>query len=228
MDPPRRSRLVRWEPGDKLFWFAGVLLGAWALFQNFFKIGTAPILADEPVYAAAGRRYLHGEAGSPPRFTAQLELPDNFEHPPLTKYLFGLAQTLVGAPEDLTAARCVSATATVLAALVAGVWIGRIAGRWTGLLAAGLLAALPQPAGGSDGRFGRFAMLDPLAMLFMVVSVVLAWEWSRRGGRSAWLFALWTGGAVALAAGAKENGWLGAVGPVALILAGAVRSRRDR
>ena len=99
-----------------------------------------------------------------------------------------------------------SAAATALTAVVAGIWLARLAGRWPGLLAAGLLTVLPQPAGGSDGRFGRFAMLDPLATLFMVVSVVLAWEWSRSSGRRAWVLAVWTGGAVALAAGAKENG----------------------
>jgi hypothetical protein len=277
---------------DALFAAACVLVGAWALFQNFFKIGTAPILADEPVYTTAGWRYLYGKVSSPPPFRSQAATPANFEHPPLAKYLFGLAQRLSGTPGDLTASRCVSAAATVLAAVVAGIWLARAAGRWPGLLAAGLLAVLPQPAGGSDGRFGRFAMLDPLATLFMVLSVVLAWEWFRQGsrqpsrsrqsprrwsrqsfrqwsrqwfrqsprqwfrqsprqwfrqsprqwfrhgsrqsprqsfrhsGRRGWVLAVATGGAVALAAGAKENGWLGVVGPVVLILVSAAHSRR--
>lgn len=266
--PATAADQARRGPRDALFAAACVLVGAWALFQNFFKIGTAPILADEPVYTTAGWRYLYGKVSSPPPFRSQAATPANFEHPPLAKYLFGLAQRLSGTPGDLTASRCVSAAATVLAAVVAGVWLARAAGRWPGLLAAGLLAVLPQPAGGSDGRFGRFAMLDPLATLFMVLSVVLAWEWFRQGsrqgsrsrqpsrqsprrwsrqpsrqwsrlgsrqsqlqssrhsGRRAWVLAVATGGAVALAAGAKENGWLGAVGPVVLILVSAARSRR--
>ena len=234
------DRLVwrdRWnQPGNALFWSACVLLGAWALFQNFFKIGTAPILADEPTYATSGWRYLHGQVSTPPAYGGSpVAAPGNFEHPPLAKSLFGLAQLVSGTPRDLTASRCVSAAATVLAAVVVGVWLGRLAGRWTGFLTAGLLTVLPQPAGGSDGRFSRFAMLDPVATLFMVVSVVLAWEWSRaagfrapgrrRTGRSGWVCAVLTGGAVALAAGAKENGWLGAVGPVVLVVVGAARSR---
>lgn len=213
--------------GDVLFWSVSALLAAWALFQNFFKIGTAPILADEPTYVTSGWRYLHGQAGGPPAYHgSDVAVPGNYEHPPLAKYLFGLAQMVTGTPRDLTAARCVSATATILAALVVGIWLARAAGRWPALSAAGLIALLPQPAGGSDGRFDRFAMLDPTATLFMVLSVVLAWEWFRRGGRDAWRFALLTGGAVALAAGAKENGWLGAVGPVALVVGAAVRTRQ--
>lgn len=210
-----------------LFWAALVLLGVWALFQNFFKIGTAPILADEPTYAASGWGYLHGQVGAPPAYSGpEVSVPGNYEHPPLAKYLFGLAEFVTGTPRDLTAARCVSAAATILAAVVVGIWLARTAGRWPALFAAGLLTLLPQPAGGSDGRFDRFAMLDPVATLFMVLSVVLAWEWFRRGGRAAWLCALLTGGAVALAAGAKENGWLGAVGPVVVVVGAAARTRR--
>ena len=81
-----------------LFRSACVLLGAWALFQNFFKIGTAPILGDEPAYTAAGWLYLHGHVSSPAPYRSQAATPANFEHPPLAKYLFGLAQTVSGTP----------------------------------------------------------------------------------------------------------------------------------
>lgn len=203
-----------------------MLLGVWALFQNFFKIGTAPILADEPGYVTTGWSYLHQTFPSPPAHTGSLvAVPGNFEHPPLAKYLFALAQLASGTPRDLTASRCVSATATVLVGVVVGLWLARLTDRWTALSAFGLLTVLPQPAGGSDGRFGRFAMLDPVASLFMVLSVVAAWEWSRRRGRPAFGCAVLAGLAIALAAGAKENGALGAVGPVLLVVAVALRTR---
>jgi 4-amino-4-deoxy-L-arabinose transferase-like glycosyltransferase len=202
--------------GDKGFVVAAVLTALWAVFQNFYKLGTAPILADEPTYTRTAWRYVHGQVLAPVPLTGGRPAltPDNFEHPPLTKYLFGLAQLIGGSPSGLTAARVISALATVLAGVAVAVWIGRAAGRWTGLLAGALLTVLPEPAGGSIGRFDRFAMLDPVASLFMVLSVVAAWEWSKRTGRGAWLSAALTGAAVGCAAGSKENGFLGAVGPV--------------
>ena len=252
---PRARRVVpTW-----LFVAASVLVTAWAVFQNFFRIGTAPILADEPTYVESAWQYVHGTV-SPPTVSGStlVSAPGNFEHPPLTKYLFGLAELLSGHPNDLAAARCVSALATLLAGLVVAVWLGREAGRWTGLIAGGLLTLLPEAAGGSLGRFDRFAMLDPVSSLFMVLSVVLAWEWARHAGRAraraadgeagqqqgrgrrsaprssgpsraAWTFAALTGVAVGLAAGSKENGFLGAVGPVLLtVLLAAITRPRDR
>ena len=48
--PPIRSG----KPGDVAFVLCSVLLSVWALFQNFYKIGAAAILADEPTYAHYG------------------------------------------------------------------------------------------------------------------------------------------------------------------------------
>jgi 4-amino-4-deoxy-L-arabinose transferase-like glycosyltransferase len=212
---------------DALFVVSCVLVGLWAVFQNFFRIGSAPILADEPTYVQNGWLYVHGQAHPPTVSGSSLvSVAGNFEHPPLTKYLFGLAQLLDGHAASLTASRCVSALATVLAGAVVAVWIGRNAGRWTGLLAGGLLTLLPEAASGSLGRFDRFAMLDPAASLFMVLSVVAAWEWARRTGRAAWICAALTGVAVGFAASAKENGFLGAVGPVLLAITLALATRR--
>lgn len=207
-----------------------VFVAAWAVFQNFFRIGVAPILADEPTYVESGWQYVHGTVHPPTVSGSSLvSVPGNFEHPPLTKYLFGLAQLLDGHADSLTASRCVSSLATLLAGLIVAVWIGREAGRWAGLVAGGLLTLLPEAASGSFGRFDRFAMLDPVASMFMVLSVVLAWEWARRTGRAAWTFAALTGVAVGLAAGSKENGFLGAIGPVVVtVLLAAVTRPRDR
>jgi hypothetical protein len=270
--PARGSAGTRRDVPTWLFVAASVLVTAWAVFQNFFRIGTAPILADEPTYVESAWQYVHGTVHPPTvSGTTLVSAPGNFEHPPLTKYLFGLAQVLDGHANDLTASRCVSSLATLLAGLVVAVWLGREAGRWTGLIAGGLLTLLPEAASGSLGRFDRFAMLDPVASLFMVLSVVLAWEWAKRAGRArgrvgdegdgqsqgngedgnrrrrgrgsasrssrasrgaslgAWTFAALTGVAIGCAASSKENGFLGAVGPVLLtVLFAAITRPRDR
>ena len=268
--PARGSAGTRRVVPTWVFVAASVLVTAWAVFQNFFRIGTAPILADEPTYVESAWQYVHGTVHPPTvSGTTLVSAPGNFEHPPLTKYLFGLAQVLDGHANDLTASRCVSSLATLLAGLIVAVWLGREAGRWTGLIAGGLLTLLPEAASGSLGRFDRFAMLDPVASLFMVLSVVLAWEWAKRAGqargrageegdgrgdgedgnrrrrgrgsasrssrasrgasRGAWTFAALTGVAVGCAASSKENGFLGAVGPVLLtVLFAAIARPRDR
>jgi 4-amino-4-deoxy-L-arabinose transferase-like glycosyltransferase len=233
---PRAHRRIADEAGPTprawLFTGASVLVGLWAVFQNFYKIGDAPILADEPVYIAAAQRYWTGTLFAPRSPSAANYLgatPDNFEHPPLVKFLFAIAQWVDDAPHSLNAPRATSALATLLAAALLAVWVGRIAGKWTGLLAGALLTVIPETASSSLGRFDRFAMLDPIASAFMVLSVVLAWYWSRRTGRAAWLWAAGTGVAIGLASGSKENGFLGAVGPVVFILLLALigRDRRD-
>ena len=217
-------------PRARLFIGASVLIGLWAVFQNFYKIGTAPILADEPTYIIAAQRYLTGNLWPPRATTAANYLgatPDNFEHPPLVKYLFAIAQWIDDAPHSLAAPRATSALATVLAAGLVAVWVGRIAGKWTGLLAGALLTVIPEASSGSLGRFDRFAMLDPVASAFMVLSVVVTWVWSRKTGRAAWAWAAATGISIGLAAGSKENGFLGAVGPV-LFVVGLAIAGRDR
>lgn len=204
-----------------------MLVLLWALFQDFFRLGTPQLLADEPIYAKAAWIYVHGSPLPPSRSTSALAATvDNFEHPPLAKYLFGIAQLLAGRL-SITVDRAVSAVFLVLAGVLVAVWIGRAAGRWTGLLAGGLVSVLPEIAAGSAADFGRFGMLDPVAEFFAVASVALGWQWSRRTGRSAWLLAAATGVATGCAAGAKENGFLGILGPSILLLVFA-RTARGR
>jgi len=232
---PSAHRRTAGETGSTprawLFIGASMFVGLWAVFQNFYKIGVAPILADEPTYIIAAQRYWTGNLWplrSPKAANYLGATPDNFEHPPLVKYLFAVAQWVDDAPHSLAAPRAASALATLLAAGLAAVWVGRIAGKWTGLLAAALLTVIPETAGGSLGRFDRFAMLEPIASAFMVASVVFAWYWSRRTGRAAWAWAAATGIAIGLASGSKENGFLGAVGPVLLIVVLALIRRDGR
>jgi 4-amino-4-deoxy-L-arabinose transferase-like glycosyltransferase len=221
-------------PRVQLFLGSSVLIGLWALFQNLYKIGDAPILADEPTYIIAAQRYLTGNLWAPrsPKAANYLgATPDNFEHPPLVKYIFGVSQWIDGNPLSLDAPRVMSALATLVAAFLVAVWVGRIAGRWTGLLAAALLTVIPEACIGSPdslGRFDRFAMLDPVAGAFMVVSVIVTWVWAHRTGRAGWLWAAGTGVAVGLASGSKENGFLGAIGPVLLVVVLALLTRNRR
>lgn len=197
---------------DLAFPVAAAVVAGTALFTNFYRLSRPPVLSDEPEYAAMAWRYVHW--GSLPA-AARSSVASNFEHPPLAKLLFGLAQDVTGQP-SITAARAVSATCTLIAAAVLGWWLARVAGRWTGLLGGGMLALLPMTVFPQVTGFGRTAMLDPVAEMFMVASVVAGWFWFHSSGRRSWLLAVSTGLAVGLSSASKENGFLGVVAPVAL------------
>jgi hypothetical protein len=220
---PRRQRYSS-RPGDVAFHGAASLVLLWAIAQNLFKLSTARALIDESTYATAAWRYVHGLVG--PVASGPVDVnADNFQHPPFAKLLFGVAQ-LVAGHESITADRYVAALFTLGTSIALAVWIGHAAGRWTGLLAGAMSALLPQ--GVSDVRFGRFGMLDPVAEFFMVLSVALSWWWFHSQGRRAWLLSAATGAVAGLAAAAKENGFLGVVGPVLIGLALTSRQRDAR
>lgn len=185
----------------------------WAATANLWRIGFPTTGLDERIYATAAWRYVHGIHGAPP--TGYSSNFDNFEHPPLAKYLFGVAQLAAG-HQSVVVDRVVAALCTVATAAVLGIWLGHVAGRWVGLGAATLVAVLPMSVPGLPFRFGRYGYLDPVAELFAVASVALAWTWFRRRGTAAWRFAIATGVCIGLAAACKETGFLGAVGPVAV------------
>lgn len=193
--------------------FAVVAVGVaiWAVGASYWRIGAAPRLGDESTYVAAGWRYLHWSS-TPAHIRAHYA---NFEHPPLAKILFGVAQVLTG-HVSVTASRAVAATCTMAAAIALAVWLARTGGRWTGLLAGALVVLVPTPIAPQHTNFGRAAMLDPVASAFMIASVVLAWFWFTARDRRAWILAAATGLAIGLATASKENGFLGAVGPVLL------------
>lgn len=194
-----------------------------AAAANLARLGLARVTFDEPLYAAAAWRYVHGDTGPIP--SGRLSTFDNYEHPPFAKYLFGLAQ-LVAGHSSVTADRAVAGVCTLATALILGLWLGRLTNRWIGLGAAALLALLPMRAAGQTFRFARYGYLDPVAELFAVGAVILAWEWFRRDGRAAWWFAGATGVCAGLAAASKENGFLGVIGCVVLGMA-VTRRRRE-
>ncbi|HEY6277361.1 MAG TPA: phospholipid carrier-dependent glycosyltransferase [Streptosporangiaceae bacterium] len=210
---------------DQLFWPACLVTGLWAVFQNFGRLGMPNVLSDEPTYVYAAWRYVEDKVGPPLSVTSSSSPFDraNFQHPPLAKWFFGIAQLVAGHP-SVTADRVVAAIATVLTGVVIAIWIGRAAGRWTGLLAGALTVLLPEATEDTLLRFGRYGFLDPVAGLFAAVYLLLIWEWftstTRRRG---WLFAAASGVAIGCAAASKENGFLAAVVPVLVVLVAAGR-----
>ena len=218
-----QHRLLGPRHVDLPFLAAFLLVGAAALFQNLFRLSRAPLLFDEQLYAAMGWRY--AQWNSLP-LAGQSSRGNNFDHPPLAKLLFGVSESMLG-QESITAARAVSVVCTLLAALILGLWLGRLVNRWVGLLAGGLLALIPMSVFPELTRFGRTAMLDPVAQLFMVCSVVLGWYWFRGSGRRSWLLALAAGVMAGLASASKESGFLGLVVPVMLGLVWAGPSLRS-
>jgi hypothetical protein len=198
-----------------MYWLTSAIVLLWALFLNFFRLGVPAVTDDEVTYARDGWGYLHG--------SLVVRNINHGKHPLFAKWLFGLAQLAAG-HEGVAAARVVAASATILTGAVLLVWIGRIAGRWTGLLACSLALLLPEAVQGSSLRFGRFAFLDPVAELFVVLYLLLLWEWFASTRRRAWLFAAASGVAIGCATGAKENGFLAASLPVLLV---TLAARRD-
>src|SRR5882757_5399380 len=184
--------------------FPAVLL--WAVFESYWRLSVPPMLFDEGTYQGAGWHYLHWSDAAPHDYRS------NFEHPPLAKLLFGVAQDLAGHP-SVTAARAVAASCTLAAGLVLGLWLWRVAGPWVGLLAGAAQVLVPTVIVPQVTSLGRDAMLDPVAAALMIGSVAAAWFWFRAPGTRAWSLAALTGIAVGLAAAGKENGFLGAVGP---------------
>jgi 4-amino-4-deoxy-L-arabinose transferase-like glycosyltransferase len=211
-----------------LFWPACGAVLLWAVFQNFYRLGTPNALSDEPTYAYAAWRYLTGQVGAPLAVTRAASPFDrtNFQHPPLAKWFFAIAQNVAGHP-SVTADRVVAALATVLTGVVIALWIGRAAGRWTGLLAGAMTVLLPETTEDSLLRFGRYGFLDPVAGLFVALYLLLLWEWFTSSRRRAWLFAAASGVAIGCAAASKENGFLAAVVPVLVVIAAAGREPRQ-
>jgi hypothetical protein len=192
-----------------------------ALYANFVHLTVATMLSDEPVYMHAAWRYLHSQTGPLHKLANgswYVALPDNYEHPPLAKYLFGIAQIVVG-QETVAADRAVAAACTLLTGALLFWWLSRVANRWVGLLTFLMVTLMPQHGLIVD-TFSRYGVLEPVAALFMVASLIAGWYWfaSESAGWS-WLLAATTGVAAGLAASAKESGFLGIVVPVLFGLA---------
>lgn len=171
-DPPARTRTAV-RTGA---FVAVVLVG---LFIAFRHIGQQAVYADESTYIEAAWQYVHG--------TATL----NLEHPPTAKYLYGLAQLVLGG--GLLAPRLVATGAAFLTGAVLFAWLRRPVGYWGALTAAGLWWLTPRGdkptwadvASGAAARIDRIALLEPVMVFFAVLALALTWRWAVVPGRAA-------------------------------------------
>ena len=185
-------------PGRELF--TGIVIGLAALSAGLWRISAASIRVDEPAYASAGAAYLDGD------FT------QNLEHPPVAKYLFGLAQLVLG--DGIDSARVASALASVVIALVLWRLGSRMFGAAAGVAAAALWVALPRSISSNEvpapgDRLERFAYLEPVTAMFMAIALWFGWRLNSRPGRldrTAWPDVVGLGAAVGLATGSKLSG----------------------
>lgn len=209
-----------------MFTLVAVLVGLWAVFLGFFRVPVPQVLWDEPIYALAGWRYIHGDVFAPGQGGELGKFVDNFEHPPLAKYLFGIGQVVAGG-QSITATRVVASTCALATAALLGWWVARRYGRWTGLALGAVLALAPMVVPPSVVSFHRLGMLDSVAGLLVVVALLLAWRWWERSGAEAWLWAVASGLGTGLATSAKESAFLVLVGPVLLVVGLAAVRRRQ-
>lgn len=154
-----------------------VVVALAAVFVAYWHLGRPTIVNDEFVYLRASWAYVHGNFSL------------NLEHPPLAKYVYGVAQLLVG--QGPLGPRLVAATAMLGTGVVLFLWLRREVGFWTGLTAAAMWWLTPRGSGSSWAEAGsvigvridRFAMLEPLMVFFAVASLAAAWRWMRTGNR---------------------------------------------
>ena len=181
---------------------------AWGIVQNFWNLAEANVHPDEPIYASSGIRYLHGDFST------------NFEHPFTAKYMFGLAQLVLG--EGVTSARIAAATAAVITGLVLWWWLRLEAGPVTGLLGAAMWFLLPRSIATFWGpRLDRFALLESFMVMFGVGAMAACWWWMRSGRR---LPMALSAALLALAATSKVS--IAVIAPVLVLT--PVLVRRDR
>lgn len=185
-----RARPAAARPAGWAFGTATVAALAAALWVNLSALTVPSWLVDELTYRDAGWSYLHGN------------LTPNREHPPLAKYLIGLAELVVGRGPQV---RVVAVLASLTTAAVLAAFATRLAGRWAGLGAFAAWALLPH----GDPRLDQLLFLDVVMAAFATGALYAAWR------RHPWLAGILLGAAAA----SKPPGIL--VAPAVLVLAGA-------
>jgi Dolichyl-phosphate-mannose-protein mannosyltransferase len=167
---PRFVRVSwRWVGGAG----AALVLLTGGVLACLWRLGTPTWGGDEPVYAQAGHDYLRGEYTYNP------------EHPPLVKYLIGVAQNVFGG--TITGNRVPSALALLAAGILAWRWLRRVGPRGAGPVAAiaiwtlPVLAAFPEVMSPQSLAPDREAMLEPVAAVLALGAVAAGWWWARSG-----------------------------------------------
>ncbi|QSB23825.1 phospholipid carrier-dependent glycosyltransferase [Curtobacterium sp. 24E2] len=169
-----------------------------ALVFAYWHVGRQRVDVDEDVYVVSGWEYLHGV------------FIRNLEHPPTAKYLFGLAEVVLGAPGPL-GPRYVAATASFGTGLIFFLWFRRSVGFWAALITAALWWLTPRangiawsdPGSGVATRMDRTALLEPVMVFFAVAAMYAAWRWINGSDRRRWFWASASGLLLALSVTSK-------------------------
>lgn len=180
-----------------------------AVASMYWRISSLPALTDEIVYVEAGYDYVTGRnPGANP------------EHVPLAKLLYGVGQVMIG-HESMTAARVVAATCTVLTAICIAAILTRHVAAPIGHACGLAFLLLPTGVWPQDTTFGRTAMLEPVATLFIVLSLwaVLAWSQEEVTSRKSWLMTVGVGVTAGLATSSKELAAIPAAGAILAVIA---------
>jgi 4-amino-4-deoxy-L-arabinose transferase-like glycosyltransferase len=203
--PTRGTAGRGWSPQQLLALLGLLVVSA---YVHLGRLAAVEWKNDEVGYRNAGVAYTGGD------FTL------NREHPFLVKYLYGVAERLLGDGSP-TAVRAVSGVAAILTGLVLVALVRQVAGIWTGLLAGMLWTVLPHPvqlgvrADSVAPKLERLASLEALTVLFLVVALHQAWQWAQRGS---WRAALLCGAALGAAGGSKAAAVVAVPALVGLVL----------
>jgi len=190
---------------------AFLVVVAAAVVFTYWHVGRQRVDVDEDVYVVSGWEYLHGV------------FIRNLEHPPTAKYLFGLAEVVLGAPGPL-GPRYVAATASLGTGLLFFLWFRRPVGYWAALIAAALWWLTPRangiawgdPGSGVATRMDRTALLEPVMVFFAVAALYAAWRWVNGADRRRWLWAAASGLLLALSVTSKMTSAVLVVAIIAL------------
>ncbi|WP_139200107.1 phospholipid carrier-dependent glycosyltransferase [Curtobacterium sp. MCBA15_008] len=191
-------------------WPVFAIVALAGVFVCFWHIGQQVLDGDELIYVQAGWQYVHGV------------VTFNLEHPPTAKYLYGLAQLVVG--QGVLGPRLVAGTAVFATGVVLFLWLRGPLGHWGALLAAGLWWLTPRangpdafdPGSGTAVRIDRIALLEPVMVFFVVLALAAAWAWITTSSRWRWAWAAVAGAALGLAVTSKATGALFVVAIVVL------------
>lgn len=144
----------------------------WGAFLSFWNLLATNVHVDERVYVDAGRAYVGGD------FSA------NREHPPLAKYVYGLAQLIFG--DGVLGPRIVVGLLVMGSGLIIWLWLGREIGRMRALIPVLVWFCIPRGFGSEVLRIDRIAFLEPVMVFFALVALASAWRWYR-GGSTLWI-----------------------------------------